>query len=238
MEIQIQHVNKRFAKVHALQDVELDIHDRQFVCLVGESGSGKTTLLKTIAGLLEPDNGSITISKTLLKGINVQAGMVFQNAALLPWLTVRENIIFPFTVHNTPFNPAEVERVIHEVGLHSFEQEYPRNLSGGQRQRVGIARALVVGRPILLLDEPFSALDIKTASELRTDLLQMWSQKNLTVVMVSHLVEEAVELADVIVIFKEGRVHTKVHIDLPRPRNLESQHFLDITDHIKQIIEN
>ena len=238
MDIHIQHINKRFAKVHALQDVELEIHNGQFVCLVGESGSGKTTLLRTIAGLIKPDSGSILIDKTQLNGINIQAGMVFQNAALLPWLTVRENIIFPFTVHNTPFNNTAIERIIHEVGLHSFEQEYPRNLSGGQRQRVGIARALAVERPILLLDEPFSALDIKTASELRTDLLQVWEQKKLIVIMVSHLVEEAIELADEIVVFKEGRIHTKVSIDLPRPRNLESQHFLEITDHIKQIIEN
>jgi NitT/TauT family transport system ATP-binding protein len=236
--IKIQNVHKSFSGKVALREINLEIHNQEFLCLVGESGSGKTTLLKTIAGLDLPDRGEIFLDGDMrLHGVNFEASMVFQSAALLPWLSIKDNVIFPFKVTKTAFDSKEIERIILEVGLHNIENKYPRDLSGGQRQRVGIARALVVKRKILLLDEPFSALDIKTATELRRDLLELWKSKNLSVVMVSHLVEEAVELADRVVVMKNGEIISKLHIDLPRPRNTESHEFLKIVDHIKEIIE-
>ncbi|MDB4940168.1 MAG: transporter related protein [Candidatus Doudnabacteria bacterium] len=213
-----------------LHDINFSVAENEFVCLVGESGSGKTTLLKVIAGLLKQSRG------TVLKEHHVS--MVFQSAALLPWLTVRENIEFPLKTAGKDYDTGLIDKTIKEVSLSEHQHKYPRDLSGGQRQRVGIARALVVNRKILLLDEPFSALDIKTSIELRQDLLRLWKQNNLTIVMVSHLVEEAVELADRIVIMQAGKIRREVNFHLERPRELESKSFLKVVDHVKELIEN
>lgn len=228
--IKLQNIYKSFNYERALQGVSLEVHDREFVCLVGESGSGKTTLLRAIAGLIKPNRGVVHVEAFV--------SMVFQNAALLPWLTVKENIEFPSIVASVAIDPHYLAQIIREVGLQGFENKYPRDLSGGQRQRVGIARALAVNRKILLLDEPFSALDIKTATELRADLLRLWKDKGLTVVMVSHLVEEAVELADRVVIMEHGRIRREVTVQIDRPRKLEDRVTLKLIDHIKDIIEN
>lgn len=213
-----------------LHDINFEVEENEFVCLVGESGSGKTSLLKVIAGLLKQSKG--TVKK------DHDVSMVFQSAALLPWLTVRENIEFPFVAANKPVDKYKIEKVINEVNLSEHQNKYPRDLSGGQRQRVGIARALVVNRKIILLDEPFSALDVKTAIELRQDLLRLWKQNRLTVVMVSHLVEEAVELADRVVILQEGKIRREVNFHLERPRDPSSSRFQKVSDHIKELIEN
>ena len=236
--IKVQNIHKNFVSGLVLKNINLDIHDQEFVCLVGESGSGKTTLLKIIAGLFKATRGEIFIDNKILEGTNFDSSMVFQNAALLPWLDIVKNITFPFDISGSAYDPKEITALIKEVELTSVEHKYPRDLSGGQRQRVGIARALAVKRKILLLDEPFSALDIKTATELRQDLLDLWKGKNLTVLMVSHLVEEAVELADRVVVMKSGEIKAKINIELPRPRSIESREFLKAVDHIKDIIEN
>ncbi|GAC1412580.1 MAG: hypothetical protein NVSMB66_1940 [Candidatus Doudnabacteria bacterium] len=213
-----------------LSDINFEVQSKEFVCLVGESGSGKTTLLKVIAGLLKQSKGTVTK--------NHEVSMVFQSAALLPWLTVRGNIEFPFVVAGLPLDNAKIDSVIKEVELQDHQNKYPRDLSGGQRQRVGIARALVVNRKILLLDEPFSALDIKTSIELREDLLRLWKKNGLTIVMVSHLVEEAVELADRIVILQDGKIRREVNFHLDRPRQPSGSKFIKVSDHIKELIEN
>lgn len=213
-----------------LRDINLEVADKEFVCLVGESGSGKTTLLKAVAGLLKLSHGKVIADN--------EVAMVFQNSALLPWLTVRENVLFPFKGSGQKPKQAIIEKALQEVELTEFQDKYPRDLSGGQRQRVGIARALAVNRKILLLDEPFSALDIKTAIELRRDLLRLWKQNGLTILMVSHLVEEAVELADRIVILQEGKIRREVNFHLLRPRDTEDPKFVKVCDHIKELIEN
>ncbi len=235
--IKADKIYKHYGNRTVLRDIFLEVHPKEFVCLVGESGSGKTTILRMFAGLDQPSRGKIEIEGQELDGINEKAAMVFQSFALLPWLTVKENIVFPFNIQGLLFDDNEIQALINEVGLRGFEHRYPRDLSGGQKQRVGIARALAVKRNILLLDEPFSALDIKTATELCNDLLALWQQNKLTVVMVSHLVEEAVELADRVIVIKNGEIRSRIKIDLPRARNTESKEFLEIVDHIKQIIE-
>ena len=235
--IKVENIHKHFERP-ILRGIDLEVREKEFLCLVGESGSGKTTLLKIIAGLEKPNQGSVLIAGKKLSDINFDAGMVFQSAALLPWMTVWENVIFPFTITKSAYNQTEIEEIISEVGLTQFASKYPRDLSGGQHQRVGIARALALKRKILLLDEPFSALDIKTATELRRDLLRLWQANGLTVVMVSHLVEEAVELADRIIVLKNGLVLSRLNIDSPRPRELENIETLRLIDRIKNIIEN
>ena len=228
--IELQNIYKSFDHHEVLKGVNLKVKPGEFVCIVGESGSGKTTVLKVIAGLLRPNKGIVSVDSPV--------AMVFQNAALLPWLTVKQNIEFPATISKVKMDSSSVEQIIKEVGLGGFESKYPRDLSGGQRQRVGIARALAVNRKIMLLDEPFSALDIKTAIELRNDLLSLWRKKELTIVMVSHLVEEAVELADRIVIMEHGQIRRELTVQVDRPRNVEDKNTLKLIDHIKDIIEN
>jgi NitT/TauT family transport system ATP-binding protein len=226
-----------FSHKSILHDLNLEVKSGKFVCLVGESGSGKTTILRVISGLLQADKGNVTIFGKPLVGINNDAAMVFQSFGLFPWLTVYENASFPYTIRGLPIPHTLIEQSLKEVGLENFHQRYPRDLSGGQRQRVGIARALAVQRPLLLLDEPFSALDIKTATELRRDLAALCKAKNLTVIMVSHLVEEAVELADSILVIRKGEIASHIAVDLPKPRDQESAPFLELSRRIKGIIE-
>lgn len=236
--IKAQKIYKSYNKRAILKDIELDVKEKEFVCLVGESGSGKTTLLKIIAGLIAPDRGEIYIQNEKLNGVNFKTSFIFQNGALLPWLNVKENISFPFKLTGQNCDPKEVDNIINEVGLKNLSEKYPRDLSGGQRQRVGIARALIVKRPILLLDEPFSALDVKTATELHNELLDIWKQRGLTVIMVSHSVEEAVALADRIVLLKDGVMHSRLKIDLPRPRDQKTKEFIELVDKLTEILES
>lgn len=188
-----------------LCDVSLSIAKGDFVVLLGASGSGKTTLLKLISGLEQQTNGMIRVDGKI--------SMVFQSGALLPWRTVEDNVSLPLEAAHEK-KEAVTHRVRSElarVGLAEFHDKYPRELSGGQRQRVGLARALAVAPDILLLDEPFSALDIITAEKLRQDLLHIWKELGITVVMVSHSVEEAVELAQTICVLKDGHLHEPIH---------------------------
>ena len=219
--ITLENISKTYAGEHtpALRDVSLTVQDGEFVCLVGPSGCGKSTLLKIIAGLEAPSAGSRSALGTI--------GMVFQSGALLPWLTARENVALGVegssgASHHNKRSEKEVARLCDEylamVGLANFATKYPRELSGGQRQRVGLARALAIAPDVLLLDEPFSALDPKTTHELHEDLLKIWREKMLTIVMVSHLIEEAVSLADRVVLMKDGHIEETFPIDLSYPR--------------------
>lgn len=213
-----------------LEDLSLSIGQGSFSVLVGASGSGKTTLLKIIAGLQKPTSGQIR-----LEG---RVSMVFQNGALLPWQNVSENVSLPLlALKQTPREIAhKVKTALEQVGLIDFKDKFPRELSGGQRQRVGIARALVVEPDILLLDEPFSALDIKTAESLRLDLLRIWQDLKITVVMVSHSVEEAVELAEVIYILKNGRLREGLDVHLSYPRHQNGTEYLEKVLGVKRLL--
>lgn len=227
--IKFSDVNKIYLSTReiALQEFSLEIKQGEFVCIIGPSGCGKSTVLKLIAGIEEPTSGRV------VKPDNVS--MVFQSGALLPWLTVYQNVALPLSVtRKSKSTIAELTaKYLHMMGLIDFVEKYPRELSGGQRQRVGIARALAMQPKILILDEPFSALDLKTTEELHYDVLKIWKQTGTTIVMVSHLVEEAVALADRIVLMKDFKIHDIFPINLPRPRREQGQHFEEAVRHIR-----
>ncbi len=204
-----------------LRGVSLSVAQGEFLCLVGLSGSGKSTILKLIAGLEVASSGMVKKPDSV--------SMVFQDGALFPWMTVLENVAIVLQAKGDA--PATVHRdsvhFLTMIGLADFLEKYPRDLSGGQRQRVGIARALAVRPAVLLLDEPFSALDIKTTDELHADLIKIWeaSKGELTIVMVSHSVEEAVVLADEIIVVQDHLIAAKFAISLPRPRREQGHAF-------------
>src|SRR6476661_4410619 len=208
--VSVEHLSKSFTgaagdTLHVLDDINLELRAGEIVALLGRSGSGKSTLLRTIAGLISPTSGSVRYRGTELNGANPGTAMVFQTFALMPWLTVQDNVELGLAARG--ISPAARRTraldAIDLIGLDGFESAYPKELSGGMRQRVGFARALVVNPDILLLDEPFSQLDVLTAETLRNDLLELWMQSRIPtkgILMVSHNIEEAVEMADRILI--------------------------------------
>ncbi len=191
---------------------------------MGPSGCGKTTLLRLLAGLLPPDQGEVRLNDQLLREPCSDIGLVFQTANLLPWRNVFDNILLPLQIQGIPKTQANerVEQALTMVGLSDFADAYPRELSGGMQQRVAIARALVYEPEILLLDEPFGALDALTRERLNLELLQLWQASRKTVVMVTHNIQEAVFLADRVLVLSQrpGRVTADISINLPRPREL------------------
>jgi len=209
-----------------LENVDLQLYPNEIVGLLGRSGSGKSTLLRAIAGLIRPSKGDITFEGRPVLGPNSDVAVVFQSFALFPWLTVLQNVELGLEAQGVA--PAERRKralaAIDLIGLDGFESAYPKELSGGMRQRVGLASALVVRPKVLLMDEPFSALDVLTAETLRTDLLDLWCEGRMpieSVLMVTHNIEEAVLMCDRILIFgsNPGRVIAEIHVDLPQPRN-------------------
>lgn len=220
--IEFNRVGKKYPEEHtpALRGVSFTVAEGEFVCLVGPSGCGKTTVLKLIAGLDTPTSGEVVRPE--------KVAMAFQAGALMPWLTVFENVAFGLRGKGKEEQEIAriVERELRVVGMLAMHDKYPAELSGGQRQRVGIARALAVDPAVLLLDEPFSALDPKTTAELHDDVLKIWHETKKTIVMVSHLIEEAVSLADRVILMREGKVDSEYRITLPYPRR-ENQGFHD-----------
>ncbi len=217
---------KRGDTVDALCNVNLKINRGEFISLVGPSGCGKTTLLRAIADLQEPTSGHILIREQTPREIRLQKkfGIVFQSPVLYDWRTVRRNVCMPMELQGLPkkYRTAQVTEMLDLVGLLDFGQKYPYELSGGMQQRVGIARALAIRPEILLMDEPFSALDEFTKEKLNEDLLGIWAKTNTTIVFVTHNISEAVFLSDRVVVLSPhpGRVSAVVDIDLPRPRTL------------------
>jgi NitT/TauT family transport system ATP-binding protein len=215
----------------AVSDFSLSVLKGEFFCLVGPSGCGKSTVLKMIAGIERPTAGE------LFKPEHV--GMVFQSYALFPWLTVGDNVAFAARMQR--FSEEKVEavtdRYLKMVHLEGMRDRYPRELSGGQRQRVGIARALAVEADVLLLDEPFSALDPVITDELHDDLLEIWGETKKTVVMVSHHYEEAVTLADRVGMMRDGTLERIIPISLPRPREEESAEFAAVVKQLRVFSE-
>lgn len=228
--IVLKNISKSFGGRWALKAVDLEVKTGEFFCLVGPSGCGKSTILKLIAGLESPSGGSIEKPD--------QTAMVFQSGAVFPWLNVFDNVAFGLKMQGQPQSRINelVYKYLQMVDLAHFAHKFPRELSGGQRQRVGIARALAVEPEVLLLDEPFSALDPLTAGELRNYLLHIWKELKITVVMVSHLTEEAVFLADRIGVMKIGTLGSVVNINLSRPRNMESKQFLEEVEKIRGLL--
>ena len=226
-----------------LDDVSLALRDNEIVALLGRSGCGKSTLLRIIAGLLPASSGSVTIAGQRISGPAGQVAMVFQTFALFPWLTVLENVEIGLEAQGLA--PAERHKralaAIDLIGLDGYESAYPKELSGGMRQRVGLARALVVHPRILLMDEPFSALDVLTAETLRTDLLDLWCEGRMpicSILMVTHNIEEAVLMSDRILVFSSnpGRVLAEIRVDLPQPRNRLDPKFRQLVDDIYSLM--
>jgi NitT/TauT family transport system ATP-binding protein len=222
--IRIQDVSKTYAggNIHALDRISIDVSDGEFVCIVGPSGCGKSTLLKMIAGLDDFDDGEIAIGDQAVAGPSRNVGVVFQAANLLPWLTVRENIRLPLRVGGK-HAPAEhrVDQLLDMTGLQEFAKRYPYELSGGMQQRAGICRALVRDPSILLMDEPFGALDALTRERMNLELQRIWQASGKTVLLITHSISEAIFLADRVVVMsaRPGRVLKELRIDIPRPRS-------------------
>lgn len=209
-------------KTVALNGVSLDIKENEFICVVGPSGCGKSTLLNIIAGLLEPTSGAVYLDGKKIEGTGVERGVVFQGYALFPWRTVLKNVMFGLEMKRMP--KAEAEKIamkyIKAVGLEGFEHAYPKELSGGMRQRVAIARAYAADPEVLLLDEPFGALDAQTRVQLQSELLNTWEHEKKTCFFITHDVDEAIILAQRVIIMsaRPGRIKKIVDIDIPYPR--------------------
>jgi len=216
----------REGAVPALSDIELDVPAGRFVVIVGPSGCGKTSLLMMLAGLRPPSSGTILCDgRPITKPDPARVGVVFQEASLYPWLTAVENVEFPLVLKHAPRaeRRARAEAMLKLVGLDGFGTRYPHELSGGMKQRVSIARGLVQDPPVLLMDEPFAALDEQTRMTMGHELLRIWSQTAKTVVFITHSLTEAVYLADEVIVMsaRPGRILDRIAIDLPRPRTYQ-----------------
>ena len=211
--------------VLALKDVDLTVNDNEFLTILGPSGCGKTTLLRLIAGLLRWDDGEITIDGKPVRGPGPERAMVFQSFALLPWMSVRDNVAFGLEIAGVSKQQRyeRADELIDTVGLSGFEKRYPMELSGGMQQRVGLARALAVKPKVLLMDEPFGALDEQTRRLLQEELLAIWEKERTTVVFITHSMEEAVLLGDRVVLMsaRPGRIEEIVYVPLKRPRSTD-----------------
>lgn len=231
VKLKIDHVRKEYdgrnGKIVALNGVSLDIKENEFICVVGPSGCGKSTLLNIIAGLLEPSGGSVYLDDKPIKGTGKERGVVFQQYALFPWLSVLKNVMFGLELEKIPDKEAKeiALRYIRSVGLEDFVDAYPKELSGGMKQRVAIARAYAVNPEVLLLDEPFGALDAQTRVQLQSELLNTWEKERKTCFFITHDVDEAIILAQRVVIMsaRPGRIKKIVDIDIPYPRTQETK---------------
>lgn len=226
IKLKIDNVYKEYqgrnGKTIALNGVSLDIKENEFICVVGPSGCGKSTLLNIIAGLLEPTSGTVSLDGKVIEGTGVERGVVFQQYALFPWRTVLKNVMFPLEMKKVPKDEAEAiaRKYIKSVGLEGFEKSFPKELSGGMKQRVAIARAYAANPEVLLLDEPFGALDAQTRVQLQSELLETWEKEKKTCFFITHDVDEAVILAQRVIIMsaRPGRIKKIVDIDIPYPR--------------------
>ena len=245
--VRIDGVGKRYpgsngnGPVQALDDVSVEVEPGEFVCIVGPSGCGKTTLFRIIAGLEAATTGGVFLDGERVDGPGPDLGLVFQEYHLFPWRTVAGNVAFGMEKQGVPEadRSRRVDALLDLVGLDGFEDSYPRDLSGGMKQRVALARALAVDPGLLLMDEPFGAVDAQTKKMLQDELLDIWSETGKTVLFVTHDVEEAVKLADrVVVMAKEpGRVREVVDVDVERPRARSDEDFGAYYDRILSLIE-
>ena len=243
--LQVSHLGKVFGDLHALQDINLAVARGEFICVVGPSGCGKTTFLRIVAGLERATTGEVLLDGRALRGPGTDRGFVFQSDSLLPWRTVFANAIIGREVAGQ-VGPAERRRtmeLLKLVGLEGFENYHPRQLSGGMRQRVNLARALAIDPEILLMDEPFAALDAQTREIMQTELVRIWEEGRKTVLFVTHQIDEAVFLSDRVLVFarRPGRLRENVTIELPRPRALaikRTPEFVRYVDHIWRLIED
>ena len=223
---------------HAVQAFSLDIDNGEVVAVIGGSGCGKSTLLRLLSGLETANAGSIALRGLMLKEPGPLVNIVFQEPRLFPWLTVAQNV--GFGLKHLPVNERSVviSQVLARLGLGGFEERWPKELSGGQAQRVSLARAIVTKPSVLLLDEPFSALDAMTREDLQSHLIDVWQDLSSTLVLVTHDIEEAIFMADRVIVMQPfpGRIFQEVRIDLPRPRNRMSQGFTELRRELSDLL--
>ncbi len=238
--IVIHDVTKRFGEIVALEPIGLEIADGEFVCLLGPSGCGKSTLLNIVAGFVAPSSGEVIAEGKPVTSPGPDRGMVFQEYALFPWMTVRANIAFGLEMRGEPSAriAQTVDALLATLNLKEFAGRFPKDLSGGMRQRVAIARLLALDSPILLMDEPFGALDALTRRNLQDELLRIWMELKKTILFVTHSIEESVYLADRIVVmtYRPGRVKAIVEVALPRPRDVSSAAFNDLKRDLSRMV--
>lgn len=243
--IRISRVSKTFktrkGDVHALDDIDLNIQRGEFVSVLGPSGCGKSTLMMLLAGLTPYSKGRIEVSDKLIQGPNSEGGIVFQQDVLLEWRTALQNIMMQAEIRKMPIEPAKARarELLKMVSLEDFENAFPKELSGGMRQRVSICRALLHKPPLLLMDEPFGALDAMTRDQLQLDLLRLCRDNEMTVLFITHSISEAVFLSDRVVVMspRPGRVERIIDIDLPRPRRLAMREEPRFTAYTRELTE-
>ncbi|MYN39552.1 ATP-binding cassette domain-containing protein [Duganella sp. FT109W] len=242
--IVVSQVNKVFQtaerEVVALKDINLEIPQGQFVCLLGPSGCGKSTLLNAVAGFAPPSSGSITADGKLVTAPGPERGMVFQEYALFPWMTVADNVAFGLQIKGQRREQIDttVDKLLTMLSLQDFRNRYPKDLSGGMRQRVAIARVLALDSPIMLMDEPFGALDALTRRNLQDELLRIWAELKKTIIFVTHSIEEAIYLADRIVVmtYRPGTVKRDLLVELPRLRDPAAAEFNALKRELGQLV--
>jgi NitT/TauT family transport system ATP-binding protein len=249
--LEIEHLSKHYwretldREVVALQDINLSVNDGEFLAVVGPSGCGKTTMLNIIAGLLPYEEGTVSIAGKIIHGPGIDRSVVFQHSSLLPWRSIAGNVRYGMELQRRFDKKTMEERTGHfikMVGLSGFEKHYPSELSGGMQQRVNLARALASDPEVLLMDEPFAALDAQTREFMQAELLKIWSEAKKTVVFITHQINEAVYLADRVVVMspRPGRIKDVFKIPFGRPRTLSLKRdpqFLEIEDAIWQLVE-
>jgi len=226
-----------------LREIQFTAYEGEIIAIVGPSGAGKSTLLRILNGLIRPTHGRVLYRGLPQEGVNLETAMVFQDFGLLPWLTVAENVEIGLEAR-TRDRQIRKEKAAHyilKVGLEGYEEAYPRELSGGMKQRVGLARALAVEPQVLLMDEPFSSVDVLTSINLRDELIDLWSDPDMqvkTILMVTHKIEEAIELADRILILSErpGRIAGDLQVQLPRPRKKSDPAFSETIDRVFSLL--
>jgi NitT/TauT family transport system ATP-binding protein len=236
--------SQRGRRFTALRDLSLQIGTGEFISIVGASGCGKTTLLRIVDGLVAPSHGQIWVDGQAVTKPGPDRGFVFQQDALFPWRTVLDNIVFGLEVQGKPKAESRrrADELVRLVGLTGFEQHFPHELSGGMRQRANLARALTIDPDILLMDEPFAALDAQTREIMQAELLRIWRSNRKTVLFVTHQIDEAVYLSDRVVVMtsRPGQIKAILDVDIPRPRDLSvkrTARFLEVVDEIWKMIE-
>jgi len=248
--IKAEQINKTFpmpdkGEMTVLRDISITLHEGEVLALLGRSGSGKSTLLRILAGLIPASSGTVLYNGKPIEGPNQNVTMIFQSFALLPWLTVEDNVALGLKAQGIAKDERHIRalKAIDMVGLDGFEGAFPRELSGGMRQRVGFARAFVMQPDALFMDEPMSALDVLTAENLRGELMELWTSKKLptrAILIVTHNIEEAIQLADRVIILGQnpGVIRAEMPIELPHPRDRKSPSFIHLVDTIYKVMTN